>query len=296
MIAPIVELEGVTKVYGPVHALSGIDLAVHPGEVVGILGPNGAGKTTAISIMLGLRRASGGSVRVFGSSPETVEVRGRLGAMLQESGVPRLLKVGELIRLFSSYYPYALPTDRVLALSGLTELENRRVDGLSGGQRQRLYFALAVCGDPDLIFLDEPTAGMDVESRRRFWNEIRALTELGKTLLFATHFLEEADALATRIVVIDHGRVVAEGSPAHIKAHAGGKRVRVRGTLDLDAVRGWPGVQRVDLTGGYVEIQTTDAEETLRRIFTGGNSVDDVTVDDVELESAFLNLTSEATR
>jgi ABC-2 type transport system ATP-binding protein len=293
---PVVELEGVTKAYGPVHALNGIDLAVHPGEVVGVLGPNGAGKTTAISIMLGLRRVSGGSVRVFGSSPESVEVRGRLGAMLQESGVPRTLTVGELIRLFSSYYPYALPIDRVLALSGLAKLAARRVGGLSGGQRQRLYFALAVCGDPDLIFLDEPTAGMDVESRRRFWNEIRVLTELGKTLLFATHFLEEADALATRIVVIDHGRVVAEGTPAQIKAHAGGKRVRVRGTLDLDSVRGWPGVERVDLTGGYVEIQTKDAEETLRRIFTSGSSVDDVTVDDVELESAFLNLTSERNR
>lgn len=294
MTMPIVELTAVKKSYGAVEALSGIDLAVRPGELVGILGPNGAGKTTAISIMLGLRRPSQGTVRVFGASPEDPAVRGRIGAMLQESGVPKTLTVAEVVRLFGAYYPYSLPVERVLALAGLTDLAGRRTGALSGGQRQRLYFALAICGDPDLIFLDEPTAGMDVESRHRFWNEIRALTELGKTLLFATHFLEEADALASRIVVVDHGRVVAAGTPAQIKSHAGGKRVRVRGVLDLDEVKGWRGVKRVDVTGAYVAIQTTDAEEALRRIFTSGRPVDEVTVDDVELESAFLNLTSEA--
>lgn len=294
MTTPIVELTAVRKSYGAIEALSGIDLAVRPGELVGILGPNGAGKTTAISIMLGLRRPSQGTVRVFGASPEDPAVRGRTGAMLQESGVPKTLTVAEVVRLFGAYYPYSLPVERVLALAGLTDLAGRRTGALSGGQRQRLYFALAICGDPDLIFLDEPTAGMDVESRHRFWNEIRALTQLGKTLLFATHFLEEADALASRIVVVNHGQVVAEGTPTQIKAHAGGKRVRVRGALDLDEVKGWRGVKRVDVTGAYVSIHTTDAEEALRRIFTSGRPVDEVTVDDVELESAFLNLTSEA--
>jgi ABC-2 type transport system ATP-binding protein len=149
-----------------------------------------------------------------------------------------------------------------------------------------------VVGDPDLLFLDEPTTGMDVESRHRFWNEIRKLSELKKTLLFATHFLEEADALADRIVVIDHGRIVAQGSPAEIKARAGGKRIRVRGSLDLDDVRGWPGVRRVDAAGAYVLIQTSDAEEALRRLFSGGRRIEEVTVEDAELESAFLNLTS----
>ncbi len=293
MAGAVLELEGVTKSYGPVEALTQFDLTVEAGEIVGVLGPNGAGKTTAISIMLGLRRPTTGSVRVFGEAPESREARGRMGAMLQESGVPATLTVEELIRLFGAYYPYSLPVERVLELARLSDLRSRRASALSGGQRQRLYFALAICGDPDLIFLDEPTTGMDVQSRRGFWNEIRELAGLGKTLLFATHFLEEADALATRIVVIDRGRVVAQGTPAEIKAHAGGKRIRLRGDVDTAEVRGWPGVRSVETAGGYVVIQTSDAEEGLRRLFASGQRIDEVTVEDAELESAFLNLTAE---
>jgi ABC-2 type transport system ATP-binding protein len=289
----VIELDAITKLYGAIDALAGVDLSVEQGEVIGILGPNGAGKTTAISIMLGLRRPSAGAVRVFGEPPESPAVRGRIGAMLQESGVPGTLTVEEIVRLFSSYYPYSLPVERILGLAGLSDLRRRRVSALSGGQRQRLYFALAICGDPDLLFLDEPTTGMDVESRQRFWTEIRELASLGKTLLFATHFLEEADALASRIVVIDHGRVVANGTPAEIKAHAGGKRIRVRGAVDVRAIESWPGVRRVDTAGAYVVIQTVDAEDGLRRLFSSGQRVDEVTVDDAELESAFLNLTAE---
>lgn len=293
MAGAVVELHQVTKEYGSVQALAGIDMKVEPGEIVGFLGPNGAGKTTAISIMLGLRRPSTGSVRVFGGSPNRTEVRARMGAMLQESGVPATLTVRELIALFASYYPYALPADRVIEAAGLSELADRRSGELSGGQRQRLYFALALVGDPDLLFLDEPTTGMDVENRHRFWKQMRDLAALGKTMLFATHLLDEADALATRIVVIDHGRVVAEGSPQAIKSHAAGKRIRLRGSVDAEELRQWPGVRRVDLAGAYTVIQASDAEDVLRRLFSGGHQIDEVTVEDAELESAFLNLTTE---
>jgi ABC-2 type transport system ATP-binding protein len=290
---PIVELRGITKHYGNVRALDGLDLDVSAGEVVAILGPNGAGKTTAISLMLGLRRPSSGTVRVFGQDPLHRGVRERLGAMLQESGVPATLRVDEVVDLFRAYYPIALPRDEVLEAADLLDLRGRPVGKLSGGQRQRLYFALAISGDPDLLFLDEPTVGMDVGARRAFWDRIRALAGLGKTVLFSTHLLEEADALATRIVLIDHGRVVATGTPAQVKARVAGKRIRVRGALTPEILAAIPGASPVGREGGYHLLAAEDAMPVLRHLMTLGSLVEEVTVEDAGLEAAFLGLTDE---
>jgi ABC-2 type transport system ATP-binding protein len=290
--APVLELRGVTKRYGAVDALRGVDLAVHRGEVVAILGPNGAGKTTAISILLGLRRPTTGTVALFGGAPDHPATKARVGAMLQESGVPGTLTVAELIDLFRGYYPAPRPRPDLLAVAGLEEVADRRVRSLSGGQRQRLYVALALAGNPEVVFLDEPTTGMDVESRRRFWDVIGALAAEGRTVIFATHLLEEADALATRIVVIDRGLVIRDGTPAEIKARAGGATIRLRADVDADVLAGWPGVLRVGHAGARLEIVAREPQDVLRRLFASGAVVDEISVEEHALETAFLDLTA----
>ena len=207
-------LSGVTHRYGDVVALDRLSLEIRPGEVLAVLGPNGAGKTTAIGLLLGTLHVQEGAVRVFGSDPGARAVRLRRGAMLQVSGVADTLTVTEHLELFGSYYPTPLPVSRLLAMAGLEALGARRYGRLSGGQKQRVMFALALAGDPELVFLDEPTTGLDVEARRSLWNEIRGLRAAGRTAVLTTHYLEEADALADRIVVVHRGRIVAEGTPA----------------------------------------------------------------------------------
>ncbi len=288
---PVIELTGVTKRYGDVTALSALTISVGSGEVVAILGPNGAGKTTAIGIMLGLRPATEGTVRVLGGHPGSREVRSRVGAMLQESGIPATLRVSEVIDLFRSYYPMALPREVVVAAAGLEDLQARRAGQLSGGQRQRLYFAIAICGDPDIVFLDEPTTGMDVESRHRFWDEVRSFAASGKTILFTTHQLEEADALADRVIVIDRGTIVASGTPSELKARGAGKRLRLRGAFDAAELAGWPGVRRVDRAGAHLVLSVDDATDVMRRLFADGRAVDELVVEEADLESAFLDIT-----
>jgi len=291
--APVVELRAAMKRYGAVEALRGVDLVVQPGEITAILGPNGAGKTTALSLILGLRRPTSGTVRLLGLPPEHPQARARVGAMLQESGVPPMLTVAELVELYSSYYPHPRRAADVIAAAGLVGLERRRAGKLSGGQRQRLFFALALCGDPQLVVLDEPTTGLDVESRRHFWDVISELAARGTTVLFATHLLEEADALATRIVVINHGQIVRDGTPAQVKAQAGGKTIHVRADFDASIVATWPGVLRVTPTGSRLEIVATDAEAVLGRLFGGTTHVEEVTVEERALETAFLDLVQE---
>jgi ABC-2 type transport system ATP-binding protein len=290
---PVVELRGATKRYGAVEALRGVDLVIRPGEITAILGPNGAGKTTALSLVLGLRRPTAGTVRLLGLPPEDPTARARVGAMLQESGVPPMLTVAELVALFSSYYPHPRRSADVIAAAGLAGLEDRRAGRLSGGQRQRLFFALALCGDPELVVLDEPTTGLDVESRHHFWDVVTELARRGVTVLFATHLLEEADSLATRIVVINHGQIVRDGTPAQVKAQAGGKTIHVRADLDPAIVATWPGVVRVERTGSRLEIVATDAEAVLARLFSGTTHVEEVTVEERALETAFLDLVKE---
>jgi ABC-2 type transport system ATP-binding protein len=215
---PVAELRAVTKNYGEIRALRGIDLTIERGELLALLGPNGAGKTTAVRILLGLNSPTTGRAAVFGHHPASQAAKLRRGALLQVARVPETLRVHEHIELFSSYYPNPLPLRETIAVAGLDGIETRLFGDLSGGQKQRVLFALAICGNPDLLFLDEPTVGLDVESRRALWTRIRAFLARGGSVLLTTHYLEEADALAHRIAVINQGRIVAEGSPAEIKA------------------------------------------------------------------------------
>jgi ABC-2 type transport system ATP-binding protein len=289
---PAVELKNVTKSYGSVQALKGISLRVDAGEVVAFLGPNGAGKSTTIALMLGMRRPTGGSVLLFGRSPRIASHRKRLGVMLQEPGAPELLTVRELVELFGRFHDYPIPTADAVAMAGLTPQATTRLGRLSGGQKQRVYFALALVGDPDVLFLDEPTSGLDVEARRNFWDQINLQTEAGKTIILTTHNLEEADALARRIVVINKGQIIADGTPEEIKARVGGKQVRFRAPgITLERLRGLPGVQSVRDLGGKFEIFTMQPEAVLASLFQSGAELSDLEVVGAGLEQAFLALT-----
>jgi ABC-2 type transport system ATP-binding protein len=288
----VVELQGARKRYGAVEALRGVDLRIGRGEVVALLGPNGAGKTTSISLMLGLRRPTAGRVQLFGLDPGDRRARSRAGVMLQESGVPGTLTVRELIDLFRAYYPRPAPAARAIALAGLADKADARVAQLSGGQRQRLYFALAVCGDPDVLFLDEPTVGMDVEARQAFLASMRELAAAERTIVLTTHYLEEADALARRIVVIDHGVVIADATPAGIKARMPSKRMRFRmAGADAAALDGLP-VTAVERSGDRVRLLSAEPEEVLRELFRRGVALSDLEVAGADLEEAFLGLTA----
>ncbi|HEY7252368.1 MAG TPA: ABC transporter ATP-binding protein [Methylomirabilota bacterium] len=274
------------------EALRGVDLAIRPGEVVAMLGPNGAGKTTSISLMLGLRQPTAGEVRLFGLPPTDRRARSRCGVMLQESGTTAVLTVAEIVDLFRAYYPAPLPVARTIAMAGLTDQAGARVGTLSGGQRQRLYFALAICGDPEILFLDEPTVGMDVEARRAFVASIQTLAAAGKTIVFTSHYLREAEELAGRIVVIDRGTVIADASPRELKARVPGKKITV--------IAGRP-LSRADLDGLPASVMSLDGDRAsllsnepvavLRELFRRGVDVVDLEVSGADLEEAFLALT-----
>jgi ABC-2 type transport system ATP-binding protein len=287
----VVELSGATKTYGQVDALRGIDIAIQPGEAVAMLGPNGAGKTTSISLMLGLRRPSSGSARLFGMDPADARARSRCGVMLQESGVPELLKVREILEIFSSYYPHPIPVATAIAMAGLGEKANARIDRLSGGQKQRLYYALAIVGDPEVLFLDEPTAGLDVEGRRAFLDGLQESVRGGKTVVLTTHYLEEADQIAKRVIVIDHGQVVADATPAEIKRRVAGKTVRFSASADERTFAGLP-VQHVEIADGRVRLLTNEPEAVLKSLFERGVAISDLEVTGADLEDAFVALTS----
>ena len=291
---PVAELRQAVKRYGAVTALAGLDFTVRPGEVVALLGPNGAGKTTAVQLLLGLIRPSAGKALLFGGEPQGTAARLRTGAMLQVSKVPETLKVREHIRLISSYYPRPLPEREVLAAAGLEGIEGRLFGKLSGGQRQRVLFALALCGDPDLMFLDEPTVGLDVEARRAFWGVIGDKAAHGRSVLLTTHYLEEADALADRIVMIGAGRVIAEGTPAEIKARVVGRKVRCRTALSAAEVAALPGVRGagdVRRVGELTELFTAEAERAVFELLRRDPSLSALEVRGADLEEAFLTLT-----
>jgi ABC-2 type transport system ATP-binding protein len=285
------EFCGVTKRYGAVLALNNVSFRIHPGEMVSLLGANGAGKTTAVKLLLGLNTPSQGTVRVFGAAPSSRSAKMRVGAMLQVAKVPETLKVREHIALFSCYYANPLPLATVVARAGIDGLENRLFGELSGGQKQRVLFALAICGDPDLLFLDEPTVGLDVDSRRTFWREIRALVERGRSVLLTTHYLEEADALADRILVLNRGTIIAEGTPREIKSSVAGKTIRCTTALSLGEIQAIPGVNSVRERKDSVEILTSRAEAVLRELLARDASVANIEIAGTGLEDAFLAIT-----
>ena len=292
---PVIEMAGVHKSFGTTRALDGVDLRIEQGECVAILGPNGAGKTTAISLMLGMRAPTAGTVRLAGLAPDSRRARSQRGAMLQDSGVPAMLTVRELVDLFRGYYPAPMESREALDLAGLGDQAGRKAGALSGGQRQRLYFALAMCGNPPVLFLDEPTVAMDVASRIAFLGVIRDLAAAGRTVVLTTHVMDEADQVARRIIVIDRGRIIADAPPAEIKARASGRRVRFRvpGAIDDDAFDGLP------LTGlathdGEVRFLTNEPETILAELFRRGMPIRDLEVGGADLEEAFLALTGGA--
>jgi ABC-2 type transport system ATP-binding protein len=286
-------LDQVSKNYGAVQALKNFSLDVRAGELTAVLGPNGAGKTTAIKLLLGLARPTSGRVSVFGGDPTAIETHLRVGAMLQVGRVPESLRVREHIDLFSSYYVRPLPMKQTLAIAGIENLQDRKFGALSGGQKQRVLFALAVCGNPDLLFLDEPTVGLDVEARHLLWEEIRELLALGKTVVLTTHYLEEADALADRIVVINKGCMIAEGTPAEIKARTAGKKIRCITRLSAGAVRGLRNVVDVQEDRGAMVIHTSRPEDVLRELLNRDLDISGIEVVGAGLEDAFLALTQE---
>jgi ABC-2 type transport system ATP-binding protein len=294
--ACVATLEGVNKNYGPVRALKGVNFRVRAGELVALLGPNGAGKTTVVKLLLGLIPPNVGKVRVFGADPTNPENRTRTGAMLQVGRVPETLRVREHIDLFSSYYRKPLPVSDVLAAAGLEKIRDRKFAELSGGQKQRVLFALAICGDPDLLFLDEPTVGLDVEARRMLWDEIRELVDRGKTVVLTTHYLQEADALADRIAVINQGEIIAEGAPDDIKAQTSGKKIRCITSLEMTLVQRIPGVIDVKSDREALVIHTSEAELVVRELLNRDSSLSGLEVTGAGLEEAFLALTQESNR
>ena len=290
----VAELSGVSKRYGQVEALNAVDIAVRPGELTAILGPNGAGKTTAISVMLGLRRPTTGTARLFGLEPRDRRARSRCGVMLQESGVPGTLKVRELVDLFRSYYPAPLPAEAALRSAGLQDKAGTLVSKLSGGERQRVYYALAICGDPALLFLDEPTVGLDVESRRALMADTRRAVEKGRTVVLTTHYLEEADQLADRVIVIDRGRVIADATPGEIKSRVAAKRISFTTPRPVprEAFTDLP-VKNVQVNDHRVQLLSSEPENVLRELFKRNVPVQDLEVAGAALEEAFIALTAQ---
>jgi ABC-2 type transport system ATP-binding protein len=294
MAETLAALHGVTKRYGSIVAVDAIDVSIRAGELVSLLGVNGAGKTTALSLITGQLSADSGTVELFGGDPRIPAQRKRLGVMLQEAELPEKLKVRELIHQQSQYFDAPLPVAQTLEISGLNELATRRYDQLSGGQKRRVQFAIALAGNPQLLLIDEPTTGLDVGARRQFWQVIRELKARGVSIVLTTHYLEEADALADRIVVIGQGRVLAEGSPAQIKARVQGKRVSARSSLSADQVAALPFALSVDQGEGRFVLRSPRVEELLRAWLAADPALADLTVEALSLEDAFLSLTQGA--
>jgi ABC-2 type transport system ATP-binding protein len=290
----VVSFEEVSKVYGPVRAVDGLSLDLRQGETVAFLGPNGAGKSTSLDMLLALRKPTSGRIRVFGSDPYTSVKSGRIGAMLQSGGLMPEVTVREMVELVTTMHPRPLPVDQTLKRAGIAGIADRRVDKLSGGQTQRARFALAIVGECDLIVLDEPTTAMDVESRQMFWANMHAEVAEGRTLLFATHYLEEADQAADRILVINKGRLLADGTPAEIKQRAGAKRISFRlGAVDEPFLLGLPALVNLEIRRDQIHIQSSDSDRTLYALLDAGYRPREIEVSSLGLEQAFLAITAE---
>ncbi|WP_411757536.1 ABC transporter ATP-binding protein [Streptomyces venezuelae] len=293
--ADVVNFERVTKNFGDVRAVDGLTLDLRPGETVALLGPNGAGKSSTLDLLLGLRRPDSGTVRVLGTEPREAITAGRVGAMLQSGGLMGEVTVRELVTLACDLHPRPYRVNDALAHADITKIADRKVDKLSGGQEQRVRFALATAGAHDLIVLDEPTTGMDVTARQAFWATMREQADQGRAVLFATHYLEEADAIADRVLVLHRGRLLADGTAAEIKAKAGARKVafdleRIDAAL-TERLRALPFLTTLDIAGHTVRAQSTDADATVHALYGLGVYPRNLEVAGLGLEQAFVAIT-----
>ncbi len=294
-VQTLAQLRDCHRRYGRTVALDGIDLSLHRGEVLALLGANGAGKSTAIALLLGLLAPDRGETTLFGQAPGSLVARRRSGVMLQAAGIPDNLRVAELLDLTRSYYPAPRSVADCVALAGLDGLLDRNYRRLSGGQQRRVQFALAICGNPEVLFLDEPTTGLDIDARQRMWATIRELVAAGTGVLLTTHYLEEAEALADRVVVLNRGRVAAAGTMQDVRALVSQRRIRCLSALDVAAIAGWPGVRSATRghvgDRGRIEILTDGAEAVARRMLAEDPTLSELEIQRAGLADAFLELT-----
>ena len=286
----VVEFKNVSKSFGDISAVDELSMIVRRGEVVAILGPNGAGKTTSLAMLLGLRKPSSGTLAIFGLTPGHPMARLRTGTMLQITGLPHSLKVAEHIRLFSSYYSSPVPTDEVIERCGLGELSDRLYGKLSTGQQQKVHYALAICGDPELLILDEPTTSLDVESRRRLWEDLKGKASSNRAFVIATHNLEEAEFLADRVLLLANGRLIANASPEEIKSQVPGKTIIAKTRISDSEAAVLSGVIAYERRGEFLHLYVEQAESALRELLAVDSEVSDIEVTSADLEDAFMNL------
>ena len=289
----LASLKGVRKRFGQIQALDGFDLTVNRGELLAVLGPNGAGKSTAISMLLGLQIPDEGSAELFGHAPQEIEGRRRIGVMMQEVMLPGVMRPRELLQQVASYYPTPYDVDSVLARLSLQELLRRPYGKLSGGQKRQVQFALALVGRPELLFLDEPTVGLDVQARESLWKVVRELLHEGCSIVLTTHYLEEAEALADRVAVMARGKLITTGSVNEIRAHVSRKQVSCVSRLAPDAVRAWPEVAQLEMERDRMQISTRNAEALLMRLFREDPQLSDIEVKRAGLAEAFTELTND---
>lgn len=289
-------LDNVSKRYGEVQALNGLNLAVHAGEILALLGPNGAGKTTAVSMLINLVEPDAGKVSVFDQDPQALAVRQRVGVMLQSAELPETLKVCELIALAQSYYPKPRPLQSICEMAGIGDLLQRSYGKLSGGQQRRVQFALAICAEVDILFLDEPTVGLDIEAREAMWKSMRSLVAEGCAIVLTTHYLEEAEALANRVVVIAQGNVIAEGSVEDIRARVSMRRIRCISQLNIQEVKQWANIDSIGYDGPYLSIQTLNAEAITLRLLQEDSRLEQLEIKRAGLAEAFVELTKESSK
>ena len=291
---PLASLSAVRKRFGKITALDGLDLSVNRGELLALLGPNGAGKTTAIALLLGLQRPDDGSATLFGQDPQEIDARRRIGIMMQEVALSPVMRPREFLTQVASYYPTPYEVQTVIKRLSLESVADRTYKDLSGGQKRQVQFAMAIVGRPELLFLDEPSVGLDTNARAALWQVVRDLIHEGCSIVLTTHYLEEAEALADRVAVVAHGRLVAGGTVDEIRAHVSRKSVYCKSTLDAAAIRAWPEVLELVNTSGRQQIVTRDAEAVLRRLLNGDPDVRDIEVRRAGLAEAFSELTNAA--
>jgi len=292
-ITTLARLDNVSKRYGNINALNGLNLSVHTGEILALLGPNGAGKTTSVSLMLNLVEPDSGKVSLFNQDPQELSARQRIGVMLQNAELPETMRVSELIELTQSYYPHPRDLKEIAEMAGIADLLKRPYGKLSGGQQRRVQFAMAICAKVEILFLDEPTVGLDIEAREAMWTSLRKLVAEGCSIVLTTHYLEEAEALAHRVMVIAQGSVIAEGSVESIRSRVALRKIRCISSLDISTIKQWPHIDSVTQDGQYMTIQTMDAESVARRLLNEDAGLKQLEIKRAGLAEAFIELTKE---